>query len=169
MGGLSTIDSQNEFSRVSEGRKSVKSRKSFKNLKREEVQQIVHESPALNQLEDELHEPEDNSLDAFEDDEPFEDFADKFSKNEDLEYLRYNRVKSQNTDAQLSEAEIEKLNKLKAKSEIKKRASCTMPENTVYRDIEVKKDHRLTAEESSKYCSIIFVGPSGAGKSTLCG
>ena len=161
------------MSRVSEGRKSVKSRKSFKNLRREEVKQIVHEGPAFEQLEDEHDEPEENSPDAFEEedeeDELFEDFADKFAKNEDLEYLRYNRVKSQNTDTQLSEAEIEKLNKLKAKSQIKKQASCTMPEKAVYRDLEMKKDHRLAADESLKYCNIVFVGPSGAGKSTLCG
>lgn len=94
MGGLSTIDSQNEFSKVSEGRKSIKSRKSFKNVKREEVVQIKHESPALNLLEDEPEESEENSPNAFDDDELFDDFADKFSKNEDLEYLRYNRVKS---------------------------------------------------------------------------
>ena len=125
----------------------MKSRKSFKNLKREEVQQIVHEGPAFEQLEDEHDEPEEDSPDAFEEDELFEDFADKFAKNEDLEYLRYNRVKSQNTDIQLSEAEIEKLNKLKAKSQIKKQASCTMPEKAVYRDLEMKKDHRLAEDK----------------------
>lgn len=69
----------------------------------------------------------------------------------------------------MSEAEIEKLSKLKAKSEIKKKASSTVNENAVYRDVEMKKDSRLAVENSSKYCSVVFVGPSGAGKSTLCG
>ena len=64
---LSTISSQNEFSKVSEGRKS-NIRKSFKNMKREEIVQVPHESPAIDFLEDEdeKSESEEKSLDQFD-------------------------------------------------------------------------------------------------------
>ena len=96
--------------------------------------------------------------------------ADPYSKHDDLSYLRYNRVK-QSRSTHLSEKDAakirEKLAKIKAKNELKKKKSIVLAK-PAFKDLEIKEDLRAT-DLTSDHCGVVFIGPSQAGKSSICG
>lgn len=107
-----------------------------------------------------------------EEEEEDDDYAylnDKVSQSEDLQFLRFNKIRD---PARKTEEDIrtkEKLAKLKEKTKRKKSMSsvqCKQPAE--YKDVELKVESHVPRSSGNKV-SVVFLGPSQAGKSMICG